>query len=87
MIASGSSREKKGADGYVLIVHDGCRAHELVNGRVAFTLEFCDPAIGRLDGVAQAGRDAPADVTHGLEPAHLVPDCRNAREQVRLLSA
>ena len=72
---------------YVLIVHDGRRAHKLVDGRVAFALELRDPAFGRLDRVAQAGRDAPADVTHGLEPAHLVPDCRDALEQVRLLSA
>lgn len=68
-----------------LIVHDRCGADKLVNRWVTFAFELGDPHFSRLDGFTQACRDAAADVTHGLEPSHLVTDGRDTREQVGLL--
>jgi len=70
-----------------LIVHDRCGADKLVNRWVALAFELGDSTFRRLDGFAQACRDAAADVTHGLETGHLVTDGRDTGEQVGLLGA
>lgn len=69
-----------------LIVHDRRRAHEFVNGWVTFAFQFGDPSLSRVDGLPQPRRHTAADVPYGLEPAHLVPDRRDSRQKVRLLS-
>jgi hypothetical protein len=38
-----------------------------------------------MNDLTQSVRNAAADVTNGLEPAHLVPDRRDAFEQIGLL--
>lgn len=65
-----------------------CRgAHELVNLRIALPPKIRNISLRLLDRASHPARDVATHITDSLQAPHLVPDCRCAGKEIRLMRA
>jgi hypothetical protein len=69
----------------LLIVHNRCRADELVNFRITFSAQFGDAGLGFLNSLSCPVSYTPTDIPHSLEPSHLVLYGRFTDQKIRLM--